>query len=156
MRPMINRRKGKRGQIYLKTYGEAQVNTGPTPPRVDDIFAYRRRAQALDDHFAKLFGMENHIDGEPRIKAQELARRWTTDDYVGMAGVHEHICVKNGNRIKVFLFWTKDHKLYYFIRFNYFDNTISKSSGCHSREFALSCYNTGLINWEEIVDLYTP
>ena len=150
------RKKGAHGRVYMRTYGEAQVNTGPTPPRVDDIFAYRRRAQALDDHFAKLFGMEKHIDGEPRIKAQKLARRWATDDYVGMAGVHEHICVKNGNRIKVFLFCTKDRKLYYFIRFNYFDMTVSKSMGCHDRSFALTCFNRGMIEWEETVHLHSP
>lgn len=159
MRPQIHRRNAMRRKRYLLTNAHTTVNTGSsqTPPRVDPVFAYRARARALDDNFAKLIGLDEGVPNEPRVQAQAQALfyEWGLVDFANM----DHIAYVNGKRRKVFLFWYKNRRNFFFVEIVFFNDQpplVRRSLGIHSREFADTLYYSTGPSWLPFERLYIP
>jgi hypothetical protein len=157
MRPNTGRQTGRHRRVLLKVYGNAQVNTGHTPPRVDDVFAYRARARAVDDNLAKLLGLDVYTENEPRRLALARIREWSSmmDDCTDLSKLN-HVLMDYGRLLKLFLFWNRSIKTFFFVEIRFSTPPrIRRSLGIHSREFAFSLHETGRISWYEWED-YKP
>lgn len=136
-----------RRKRYLKTNSYTTVNTGSaTPPRVEPVFGYRARARPIDDQIAKLFGLYDTIDNEPREQALRLMEEWQAGA-LATQNVYENITLVNGKLRKVFLFWNLDKTEFFFVELRYSPPQIRRSLGMHSREFAFTCYKNLSVAW---------
>lgn len=130
-------------RAFLKTYSNATVNTGHTPPRVEAVFAYRARAKPVDAHLAKLFGLADTIDNAPRIAANALEHVWRE----GFAG--RHFYVVEGRIRRVMLVWSKDphDREFFFVEINVPRLEFRRSVGMPSREFAMDRWHCLRVSW---------
>lgn len=148
MKPQGPRREAMRKKRYLLTNRFTTINTGPSRPNTSDTFAYRARARPLDeDNFAKLFGLVDEGQNEPRLEALKLREKILAEleDVVDPP-----IQYVKGKLRKVFLFWNRNRTQYFFVEVIYFHSDpprFRRSFTCPSRDLAHTWFFSDMLSW---------